>query len=244
MKRGFWIALLAAVAFAVIVLARMPAAWVLPARGPQWSCTSIEGSLWSGACAGLAVSGTSLGDLDWDLQPLRLLLGRLAAHVTLGHGPADGAADLELMFGGRLAARNVVANLPLDPALLPAVPPNLHGRAHVELAQVTLRHGIISQLQGRIEARDLEERSGNNTALGSYAVNFPGGSGDPVGTLRDLDGPLALEGTLRLTPAPGFELEGFIAARRGAPPELVNTLRFLGSPDATGRRPFSLSGTF
>jgi len=47
-----------------------------------------------------------------------------------------------------------------------------------------------------------------------------------------------------LTPAPGFELEGFIAARNGAPPELVNSLRFLGSPDATGRRPFSLSGTF
>lgn len=244
MKRAFWIALLAAVAFVVIVLARMPAAWILPTRGPQWSCMSIDGSLWSGACAGLVVSGTSLGDLNWDLHPLRLLLGRLAAHVTLGHGPADGTADLELMLGGRVAARNVVANLPLDPALLPAVPPNLHGRAHVELAQVNLRHGIISQLQGRIEARDLEERSGNNTALGSYAVNFPGGSGEPVGTLRDLNGPLALEGTLRLTPAPGFELEGFIAARQGAPPELVNTLRFLGSPDATGRRPFALSGTF
>lgn len=244
MKRAFWIALLAAVAFAVIVLARMPAAWILPTRGPQWSCMSIDGSLWSGACAGLVVSGTSLGDLNWDLHPLRLLLGRLAAHVTLGHGPADGTADLELMLGGRVAARNVVANLPLDPALLPAVPPNLHGHAHVELAQVNLRHGIISQLQGRIEARDLEERSGNNTALGSYAVNFPGGSGEPVGTLRDLNGPLALEGTLRLTPAPGFELEGFIAARQGAPPELVNTLRFLGSPDATGRRPFALSGTF
>jgi len=114
----------------------------------------------------------------------------------------------------------------------------------VQLALAELQHGIVRQLQGRIEARNLEERSGNNTALGSYAVSFPGGSGDQVGTLRDLEGPLALEGTLRLTPAPGFELEGFIAARNGAPPELVNSLRFLGSPDATGRRPFSLSGTF
>ena len=244
MKRPLWIALLAAVAFLVIVLVRMPAAWVLPARGPQWSCVSIEGSLWSGGCAGLTVSGTALGDLNWDLHPLRLLLGRLAAHLTLGRGPGDAAADLELTFGGRVTAHNIVANLPLDPALLPAVPPNLRGRAHVELAQATLRHGIITHLQGRIEVHDLEERSGNATALGSYAATFAGGSGDPVGTLRDLDGPLALEGTLRLTPAPGFELEGFIAARRGAAPELVNSLRFLGSPDATGRRPFSLSGTF
>jgi len=221
-KRPLWIALLAAVAFVAIVLARMPAAWVVPARASQWACASIDGSLWSGACGGLTVSGTPFGDLSWELHPLRLAAGRLAAHVTLSHGPADAAADVELTFGQRLTARNVVADLPLDPALLPSVPPNLHGRAHLELALAQVQHGIIRQLQGRIEVR----------------------SGDPIGALRDLEGPLALEGTLRLTPAPGFELEGVIAARRGAPPELVNSLRFLGSPDATGRRPFSLSGTF
>jgi len=243
-RRSLWIALLAAVAFVVIVLARMPAAWVVPARGPQWACASIDGSLWGGTCAGLTVSGTPLGDMSWELHPQRLLAGRLAAHLTLSHGPGDAAADVELTFGQRLTARNVLADLPLDPALLPSVPANLHGRAHLELALVELQRGVIRQLQGRIEARNLEERSGNNTALGSYSVSFPGGSGDPVGTLRDLEGPLALEGTLRLTPAPGFELEGVIAARHGAPPELVNSLRFLGSPDATGRRPFSLSGTF
>ena len=244
MRRSLWIALLAAAAFVAIVLARMPAAWILPARGAQWACASIDGSLWGGICAGLTVSGTPLGDMSWELHPLRLLTGRLAAHLTLSHGPGDAAADVELTFGQRLTARNVLADLPLDPALLPSVPANLHGRAHLELALVEVQRGVIRQLHGRIEARNLEERSGNNTALGSYSVSFPGGSGDPVGTLRDLEGPLALEGTLRLTPAPGFELEGVIAARRGAPPELVNSLRFLGSPDATGRRPFSLSGTF
>jgi len=243
-RRSLWIALLAAAAFVAIVLARMPAAWVLPARGAQWACASIDGSLWGGICAGLTVSGTPLGDMSWELHPLRLLTGRLAAHLTLSHGPGDAAADVELTFGQRLTARNVLADLPLDPALLPSVPANLHGRAHLELALVEVQRGVIRQLQGRIDARNLEERSGNNTPLGSYSVSFPGGSGDPVGTLRDLEGPLALEGTLRLTPAPGFELEGVIAARHGAPPELVNSLRFLGSPDATGRRPFSLSGTF
>ena len=244
MRRSLWIALLAAAAFVAIVLARMPAAWILPARGAQWACASIDGSLWGGICAGLTVSGTPLGDMSWELRPLRLLTGRLAAHLTLSHGPGDAAADVELTFGQRLTARNVLADLPLDPALLPSVPANLPGRAHLELALVEVQRGVIRQLQGRIDARNLEERSGNNTPLGSYSVSFPGGSGDPVGTLRDLEGPLALEGTLRLTPAPGFELEGVIAARHGAPPELVNSLRFLGSPDATGRRPFSLSGTF
>ena len=103
MKRPFWIALLAAVAFVAIVLARMPAAWVIPARGAQWACASIDGSLWSGTCAGLTVSGTPLGELSWELHPLRLVLGRLAAHLTVSHGPADAAADARRLMEKRLA---------------------------------------------------------------------------------------------------------------------------------------------
>jgi hypothetical protein len=243
-KRPFWIALLAAVAFIVIVLARLPAAWVIPSGRPQGSCTNIDGSLWSGTCAGLTVGGNAVGDVSWELQPLRLLLGRLAARVSLTHGAASARGDVEMTFGERVTARNLVADLPLDPKLIPGVPPNLHGRAHAELALLTIQRGIITDLKGRIEAHDLEDRSGANTPLGSYVVIFPGGGNEPVGKLHDLDGPLALEGTLRLTRQPGFELEGLIAARRGAPPELVNNIQWLGSPDASGRRPFSLSGTF
>lgn len=244
MRPPVWIALLAAITFIVIVIARMPAAWVIPTGRSQGSCASIDGSLWSGSCAGLTVSGTSLGDVSWELHPLKLFVGRLAAHVTLAHGPAAGSGDVELGLGQRITARNLAADLPLDPRLIPGVPPTLHGRAHLDLALAEVQRGIITQLKGRIEARDLEDTAGATTPLGSYALTFPGGSGEPIGQLRDLDGPLALEGTLRLTRQPGFELEGLIAPRPGAPHELINNIRFLGTPDASGRRPFSLSGTF
>jgi general secretion pathway protein N len=243
-KRAFWIALLAAVAFAVILVARMPAEWLIPSNGSRGACGNIEGSLWSGSCAGLILGGTPVGDVSWTLEPSRLLLGRLAAHVNLTRGPANASADLELGLGGRITARNLVADLPLDPTLLPGIPSSLHGHAHVNLAMAQFQNGVITQLAGSIEARDLEDRSGADTLLGSYVVTFPGGSGEQVGKLHDLDGPLALEGTLRLTRQPGYVLEGLIATRRDAPPELVNNIRFLGSPDASGRRPFSLSGTF
>jgi len=243
-KRALWVALAAAAAFAGILIARLPAEWILPRARAGSSCTGIEGTLWSGTCAGLAVSGTPVGDVSWQLRPLPLLLGRLAAHLTLAQAAASGSADVELTLGGRVTARNLIADLPLDARLIPGLPANLYGHAHLDVALAQVRHGVITRLEGRIEARDLEERSGANTALGSYVVSFAGGSGSPVGKLHDLEGPLALEGTLRLTPQPGFELEGFIAPRHGAAPELVNNIRFLGSPDAAGRRPFSLSGTF
>ena len=245
MRRGIWIALLAAVAFAAILLARMPAAWIIPAGGVRGcACAGVDGSLWSGVCTALTVQRTPVGDVSWELHPWRLLLGELAAHIAVTRGAGNLDAEVELRFGQQVTVRHAVADLPLDPALIPGLPADLHGRAHLDLALAQFEHGVITALQGRIEARDLEDRSGAATPLGSYLVTFPGGPGEPTGKLRDLDGPLAVEGTLRLTRQPGFELEGLVAARAGATPELVNNIRYLGSPDATGRRPFSVAGTF
>lgn len=243
MKRTVWITLLAVVAFVGVLVARMPAGWVLPSRTAQGGCASLDGTLWSGSCSGLTFGHTALGDLSWDLRPLRLLRGRLAAHLTLA-GPITAAGDVELGFGEHFTARNLTADLPLDPRLLPDMPQELSGRAHAELALVEVERGVLSELRGKIEAHDLVDRSGTTTPLGSYVVNFPGGGDGLTGKLHDLDGPLALDGTLRLTPQGGYELEGLIAPRAGAPRELVSNIRFFGSPDATGRRTFSLSGTF
>ena len=243
MRRSLRLTLLALIAFAVIVLARLPASWVFPNR-PELSCASVDGTVWSGSCQGLLVQRFALGDLAWDLAPLKLLTGALAAHVTLAHGPLAARGDIARGFGGSVTLRNLTADVPLDPALIPHVPRQLRGSVHAQLSLARLEHGAIAELRGRIEAHDLTQRAGRVTALGSYAVTFSGGGGSaPVGTVEDLGGPLALSGTLRLTRDPGYLLEGQVATRPGAAPELVNAVAFLGSPDALGRRPFSFGGT-
>jgi len=69
-RRGIWIALLAAVVFAAILIARLPAAWIIPASGARGcSCAGVDGSLWSGVCTGLTVQRTAVGDVSWELRP-------------------------------------------------------------------------------------------------------------------------------------------------------------------------------
>jgi len=240
--RPLWIALAAAAAFAVILLSRLPASWVVPRSGSV-ACTSPDGTLWSGSCSGLSVEGTPFGDLTWDVAPLRLLTGTLAAHLV-ARGPVTGSADVALRVGGSVSLRNVVTDLKLDPRQIPHLPPQLRGNVHTDLALVRLEHGRIAELKGRIEAHDLSQRTGHVIPLGNYALTFPGGGTEPVGTLVDLGGPLAVAGTLRLTSQPGYVLEGQVAPRADAAPELVGNLQFLGSPDAAGRRPFNIAGTF
>lgn len=234
--------LLAAAAFALVILARLPARWVVPRTGAV-ACASVDGSIWSGSCSAVTFESRPFGDLAWELSPLKLLTGALAAHVVLAHGPLTGSADVTLRLGGHIELRNLVADLPLDPRQLPHLPPRLRGQVHTDLSLARLEHGAVSELKGRIEAHDVTQRTGHVTPLGSYALTFPGGGPEPVGTLADLGGPLAVQGTLRLTKQPGYELQGTVAVRPEAPPELVSDLAYLGSPDALGRRPFNIAGT-
>lgn len=243
MKRTVTVIVLVIVAFAAIVLARLPASWVLPTAGASFRCASVEGTLWSGYCSDLEVGGVAMGDLTWRLHPARLLLGKVAAHVDLEHPPTTSAqGDVEIGLGGAVVARNLTASLPLDPKLLPGVPPTLSGSLslNLALARVT-RKGVVSTLEGRIEAHNIVDSSGYVTPLGNFAVTFPGGT---TGHVQDLGGPLAVDGQLALTPQPGYDLSGYVTPRPTAVPALVNALEFLGTPDAQGRRQFALSGTY
>jgi general secretion pathway protein N len=265
--RTFWITLLAVVTFAVIVLARLPASWVVPTPPAAVSCAAVDGTIWNGVCTGLTVDGKPTGDVVWELHASGLLRGKIDAHVVLTKAAGTASpgalspanltsltaapaitvrADVEAGLDKNITARNVVADLPLDPSIVPNIPPTLRGSVHADLASVRVEKGIVTQLQGKVEAHDLEDRSGNVTRLGSYSLTFPPSSGaEPTGQLHDLgDGPLVVEGTLRLTREPGFDLEGLVKPRPTAPAELQQNIQYLGSPDAQGRRPFSLAGTF
>jgi hypothetical protein len=242
-----WIGALAGLAFALFLLARFPAAWAVGALPRELSCDSVDGTVWNGACGGLMLRHRQLlGDLAWQVHPARLLAGRLAAHVKLTQAEDFVNGDVELAPGGRIIARDVHASVHLSPALLPPLPDGLRGAARADLARVEVNNGRLIDVRGRIEAHDLAQTVGTTTPLGSYALSFSGADsgGALVGRLRDLGGPLALDGTLRVTPEPGFVLDGRVAPRSTASAELVRQLQMLGAPDAQGRRSFSIANIF
>ncbi len=229
--------------FVLVLIVQLPARWAALALPHGVACGQVAGTLWSGTCAGLTAAGTSLGDLQWTLHPLRLLAGRLDVDVALARGAGVARARVQWSPTGALSARGVHAAFPVDPAFLPQLPPSTQGSAEVDLAALNWNGRRITEIRGQIEVQGLT--IGQGELLGSYRLLFPGGPGDePAGQLSDLGGPFALEGTVRLTPEPGYEVQGLIAARPSASPDLVSQLRYLGAPDAQGRRPFSISGTF
>jgi len=82
-RRGIWIALLAAVVFAAILLARLRR---LDHPGERHARLLLRWRLMarccSGVCTGLTVQRTAVGDVSWELHPWLLFFGKLAAHIA------------------------------------------------------------------------------------------------------------------------------------------------------------------
>ncbi len=250
MKRTVLLILLAVLVFVGIVVARLPASWAMPDPKIGVTCSDADGTIWNGTCTGLTFQQQPFGDLSWEVHASRLLAGKLNADISLTRASGSARANVEVGFDRKITARDIQADLPIDQDLVSALPPNLRGlrgRLHAQLTLLRISGQTVGAIEGTIEAHDLTDGAGGSAQRwGSYSLQFPPSSGgDPIGQLRDLGGgPLAVEGTLRLTREPGFDLEGLVAARPTAPPDLAKDIQFLGSPDAQGRRPFSLAGTF
>ena len=236
-----------ATALIVTIVARWPLAWTTHWLPTGVVCDTPAGSAWSGHCGSLTVRGVPLGDTSWQFHPLPLLRGTLAFSLQSQQGTDRIAAELELRPDGRRIARQVEADLTLGTGLLRQESMGLTGRMHASLARAVLQGRRVHELAGIVTVQHLAQGA---TPLGSYEIRFPAAPvagddrADVKGELRDLGGPLGFTGTLAFTGEPGYVIDGKVTTRADTPPALARQIAFLGTPDAQGRRPFSIAGTY
>lgn len=245
MKRAIRICILAILAFAIILLVRLPASWLKGFLPPAVTCTEVAGTAWNGACSGLAYNGAALGNLNWELHPLALFRGKVAAFVDLARGESFIRGDVEVGSGNSYIAHDLQAQLPLDPPLLPRLDSGYAGNISVNLAYLKLEKNLIAAIEGQVQATSLYSKR-DRLALGGYSASFPkaAAGSEPVGQLSSLDGPVDFEGTLKLTRQPGWVIDGKVRTKPETPQALTQQLAYLGTPDAQGFRPLTLEGTF
>ncbi|HEY4339623.1 MAG TPA: type II secretion system protein N [Steroidobacteraceae bacterium] len=239
--------ILAVTGFVLVLLLRFPARWISPLLPHGVHCQQLDGSVWSGSCAGFTNGAAPLGDLSWQLHPLQLLRARLGLHIDLTNQGSYLRGDVALGFGGAVHATDLSMDLPLSNALVSSLPAGAHARLSGKLVRIEWTGKFLSELQGEVDVQDFVASQG--AALGSYQAIFApqsaSGSNDmPTAVVHDTGGPLALDATLQLNHDPGYLLEGRVAARPSASADIADMLKYFGSPDASGRRPFSLTGTF
>jgi len=234
-------------AFLVTLLAIVPASVVTALLPASVAVGMTSGTIWNGSTDSLTVKGQALGGLRWKFHPLHLFRGRVAFDAELIRSDGQARGRIALGLGGRYEARSLEIHLPL--VALPAgiAPRGWLGVVRAQLQSLEIGPQSTPRALGTIELRALKAPPPNGAAIGSYGVTFDATSardGKLVGQLKDLEGPMQVTGTVTLAADRSYVVEGLVAPRAGASQAVADTLRFLGAPDAQGRRPFSLAGTY
>lgn len=247
MKKMWWLIGLGVLAFVVFAISTLPASIIASPLAQQGVVVSgVTGTVWNGAAQVVQSGNVDVGSVQWKLHALPLLTGRAVADVNLERVDGSAQGNVSAAMSGRLSLRDVVASLPLA-----GLPPNFiaggwTGKLNLKLAAVDIVDRWPTSIVGTVEVLDLAGPAKRPAAMGSYKLVFPEQSqADALrAALTDIHGPLQFAGTLELKAADrSYVLDGLVAPRPEASQDIVNSLQFLGAPDAQGRRPISLAGT-
>ena len=243
--------LLGAGVFAVVLVATLPASLIAGRLPAGVVLDGVYGSVFAGGADSVTVNGAPLGELAWSFRPSALLALSLGYHVDL-KGPADEAhGNLTLGAGGRLALDEFKLSAPvatLTQAAGQAASVAGAGRLRADIGSARLVRGWPEALSGTIQIEDLKPAM-LSVPIGNYEVRFePGakaGTNAPLrGTVRDVKAPLAVSAQLTLQRDRTYVIEGTLTPRPTTPAEILPTLDALGPGDPSGKRAFSIGGTF
>lgn len=220
--------------------AQLALQWFSP---PDLRLVGIEGTIWRGRAAQASAGGIYLSPLTWRLRPASLLTARLGYDIEadLPGGYVNGAVAMTIT--GSISLSDLEASVPLASVsrLMPIA--QAEGRLSADIDHSIIRAGWPTELVGIVSIEDLVYRPAGTNSIGNYRVQFLETEDNSLlGELSDGGGPLEVSGELAVTADRAYELRGHVMARPGAPAALANSLRFLGSEDARGRREFSLAG--
>lgn len=236
--------------FIVFALAMVPARMITSIVPPEVARISeTSGTLWDGNAQSVVVAGFQFREVNWDLHPMSLLLGRLSLSVDAKWGSGFARGDLAAGITGSLYVRELRVAGPLAPVLRQLNLPGDAGELSVDIAELDVEDQWPTRLiatvgVGRLPFRMLGIPGGS---MGNYSLEFDiaevADDGAIPGILTDGGGPLEVAGELRLFPPQNYEIRARLKARPDAPPELVQGLVLAGPKGPDGSHDFQMTGS-
>ena len=241
---------LVVITFLTGLLARLPAGvvlgWVLP---PEIATRGIEGTVWSGSMAALEVNEVGVGPIQWRLSALALLTGTARADIEaqLPGGFFDGVVSAGM--GGTIRILDAGAQFALGPVTRYSEIGPSTGTARLRINEMTVQQQTPQSIDGELTLVNLVYPPVSPTlVLGDHRLVFAPDSGNdqyPMGaTVESLSGPFDIAGRFFLSAEREYSMRASLALQPDAPAQLRDNLRFLGTPDASGRVPLDYDGSF
>ncbi len=230
---------LALVSYLVFVVVQTPADRLyelVKDKLPAVKLYQLDGSIWQGRSALVTIGPRAerLISLKWELQPAALFLGRAQAEVNFKYDGRNVAATVGRNLGGYflkdLNANLAAATIEKFSAQFAI---GLKGIFKVELDTLSLAAGQLNHVEGKLTWRDAGIDL-NSASFGDFEAILNTVDGTINGVIRDLDGPMKVNGTLILQPTGEYVFAGTIELRDKNRNDLRQGLRFIGTPNPKG----------
>ena len=200
-----------------------------------------QGSWNSGKVTDLSIKGIRISELQWQLQPAALLLGRLqfAMSCDLSQGRSSWSLGVGIKDITIKKLRGELSTAILDVAV-PGI--KLTGVLKLNDLWFTFTNGQLVKATGQTIWSEAGIGPPYNIALGGLQLDL---MTDPNGIntmLRDTGGPLQADIVGKLTENGRYSFDGTINSREGSSPDLASFLQILGQPGKDGMIKVSYRG--
>ncbi len=197
------------------------------------------GSIWSGTAEAVVNGPLRLDAVRWELHPSSLLTLSPTVQASADLPVGSGSGEIEFGSGGDLTLRDVRARTDTDTVLTwiqraPLIP-LAAGNVDLILTEGVIRDGLLDRGDGLLTWENAAVGPEGRFALGNIALRLR--PGDPVGTrgaLTARDGPLAVDGTLKLAPDGEFRLQAQVRPDDPDDPEARRLAGLFGITDPAG----------
>ncbi|HEX6831973.1 MAG TPA: type II secretion system protein N [Rudaea sp.] len=196
----------------------------------------VDGTVWHGHAATVAVFGQPLGALDWELDPKPLLLRAetaLTLHVAGGVVVADG--KLLRTPDAKIRVSGTTIELPAQ-ALAPAVDiPSLQlsGKVRIKIDQARLVGAWFDDVRGSARWEGAGVTGAAQADFGAIESTFLSAPNGAIGgVLHDSGGPLAADGMFSIV-AGSYEAQARLSPRDGNA-QVAEALRYVGQAQPDG----------
>nr|WP_256261037.1 type II secretion system protein N [Shewanella sp. NIFS-20-20] len=231
------------------MLAYLPASvaisWVsLP---KNLTLSGISGSIWSGKINQLSIDGRQLDDLRWQMTPLQLLSGKVAAHIQVGSRATLVNAKANVAYGmSGLALSDVRFEAPVAWLIGNSRLPfrtKAQGEVTVLLTDFTQGAPWCSQLDGKAFASGLQvDNQFGQYPLGQLQLAMSCTDGQVMVNIDETTNGLGLSGSATVGEQMQVALTAKIRETNTMPDDLKKALTFLGQPDSQGYYPLKFNG--
>lgn len=194
----------------------------------------VQGTAWQGRAERVDVGDKLFQSVQWNLQMMPLLLGRLQLAISYQNPDSNVKTLLTRYMDGSLRLSNTRGRITMAELLamlkIPAI--KLDGQLKVNMSEIRFDGKTIVDADGVIAWHSAGTQFPQKLVLGDLSAKVTTTDKGIQAVLSDAGGPLDTQGELVLSPDGNYRFQGAFGAREGKNSPLGRSLSMLGRMNA------------